>query len=74
MKNNDIAALILIASLSVIAAYFVASALIGQPGSESVKVKTATPISADVMEPDGKIFNKDAINPTVEVVIGDVQK
>jgi len=70
MKSSDIAALILIASISVLVAYFVADAVIGKPSSESVKVKTIAPISADVETPDKTIFNKDAINPTVEVEIG----
>lgn len=70
MKKNDIAAIILIASISVIFAYFVANAIIGSPSSQSVKVKTAQPITAEINEPDASIFNKDAINPTVEVEIG----
>lgn len=70
MKRTDIAALIFIASLSVLVAYFIADMVIGKPSSESVKVKTIAPISADVEQPDPSIFNKDAINPTVEVVIG----
>ncbi len=71
MKQSDIAALIIIASLSVLAAYFVADAVIGGPNSNSLTVKTATPITADLTEPDSSIFNDEAINPTVEVVIGD---
>jgi hypothetical protein len=70
MKNSDIAAIIVIASISVLIAYFVADAVIGKPSNDSVKVKTIAPISADVQTPDNSIFNKDAINPTVEVVIG----
>ena len=70
MKNTDKAALIFIASLSVLIAYFVASTWIGKPSSESVKVKTVEPISAEVVKPDATIFNKDAINPTVPVEIG----
>jgi hypothetical protein len=73
MKNTDIAAIILIASISMVGAYFVADAVIGKPSSVSVKVKTFTPISAEVETPDKSIFNKDAINPTVEVVIGESQ-
>lgn len=71
MKNSEIAAIILIAAVSIGVAYFVADAVIGKPSSESTKVKTATPISASIDEPDKTIFNKEAINPTVEVVIGD---
>lgn len=71
MKNSDIATLILIASASMLIAYFVTDGLIGKPANESVKVKTIDSISAEIQEPDENIFNKDAINPTVEVVIGD---
>ena len=70
MKRTDVAALIFIASLSVLVAYFIADMVIGKPTSESVKVKTMAPIRADIEQPDPSIFNKDAINPTVEVVIG----
>lgn len=71
MKNSDIAALILIASLSVIVAYFVANAVIGSPTGGNAKVKTIAPISSEITQPDKSIFNSDAINPTVEVEIGD---
>jgi len=71
MKRTDIAAIILIASLSVGVAYFVADAIIGKPSNASVKVKTTQLISAEIDQPDSKIFNSNAINPTVEVVIGD---
>jgi hypothetical protein len=73
MKRTDLAALIFIASLSVLVAYFVASAVIGKPSAESVKVKTIAPISSTIDQPDPSIFNKDAINPTVEVTIGGSQ-
>lgn len=71
MKKTDIAMIIFIAGLSVLLAYFVAKAVLGDVSEESVKVKTAVPISASVTEPDPTVFNKDAINPTVKVVIGE---
>lgn len=70
MKNTDIAAVILIASLSMLAAYFIADAVIGRPDAESVKVRTVDSLTSDVTPPDPSVFNKDAINPTVEVIIG----
>lgn len=70
MKKSDIAMIILIASVSVLIAYFVAKAVIGSPSSESVTVKTADPISPDVTQPDTSVFNRNAINPTVQVTIG----
>lgn len=71
MKKSDIAMIILIASISVLVAYFVAKAVLGDVQDQSVTVKTTEPITADVAEPDASIFNKNAINPTVEVIIGD---
>lgn len=71
MKKTDIAMIILIASMSVLVAYFIAGALpIFKSNQEPVKVKTVDTISAKVDEPNPSIFNKDAINPTVEVLIG----
>lgn len=72
MKKTDYAMIILIASVSVLIAYFVANAIPAlQTGrSEAVKVKVAEKISPTIAEPDPAIFNKDAINPTIEVTIG----
>jgi hypothetical protein len=71
MKQSDIAALIVIASITLLVAYFVADFFIGSPTGETQKVDTITKIDPEVKKPDSTIFNKDAINPTVEVVIGD---
>lgn len=62
--------IVLIASISVLVAYFVAKAILGDVHDQSVKVKVAEPISATITEPDTKTFNPNAINPTVEVIIG----
>lgn len=72
MKKTDIAMIVLIASMSVLVAYFVAGALpMFKSNQEPVKVKTVDAISPIVDDqPDPSIFNKDAINPTVEVLIG----
>ncbi len=70
MKKSDIAMIILIASVSILVAYFVAKSIVGDVQNQSVKVKVADPISATVDEPSPKVFNSNAINPTVEVIIG----
>lgn len=70
MKKTDIAMIILIASMAVLVSYFVAKSVIGDANKQSVKVKTAEAISADLSKPDPKTFNSNAINPTVEVTIG----
>lgn len=70
MKKNDIASIVLIASVSALVAWFSANAIIGSPKQDALKVKTATAISSTVEAPDKRIFNSKAINPTVERSIG----
>lgn len=70
MKKSDIAMIVLIAGISVLLAYFVASSLVAGLKTEPEKVKTAEAISSEVAEPNKAIFNENAINPTVRVDIG----
>lgn len=70
MKKSDLAMIILIVAISVLVSYFVAKSIIGDVGKQSVKVKTIEPISAELADPNAKVFNTNAINPTVEVTIG----
>ncbi len=70
MKKTDIAMIILISSVSILVAYFVVKGIMGDVKNETVQVKTAEPITVEVESPDPKIFNTNAINPTVEVIIG----
>lgn len=70
MKKSDIAMIILIAAVSMMLAYFGAQAILGNVQNESVEVKTIDRISTEVTEPDPSVFNSNAINPTVEVIIG----
>lgn len=70
MKRTDVAMIIFIASISVLGSYFIAKTVVGDAHSEAVTVKTADPISEEVETPDDRIFNQEAVNPTVEVYIG----
>lgn len=70
MKKSDIAMIILIASISVLVAYFVAKGVVGDTQNKSVQVKTTDPITTTIEQPDTTVFNSNAINPTVEVIIG----
>lgn len=75
MKKTDIAMIILVVAVSAAVAYGIVSAIPGLKLSDDpVKVKTIEKYSADVAEPDPKIFNKDAINPTVDVTIGETNE
>lgn len=69
MKKSDIAMIILIISASLIVAFFSAKAIFGDVYNESAKVKTVDAISSTVTELDTRVFNSDAVNPTVQVEI-----
>lgn len=71
MKKTDIAMIVLIATISVMVAFFVTQSVIGSPSNETVKVKTVEKITAEVTEPDPAIFNENAINPAVKIEIND---
>lgn len=71
MKKSEIAMIILIASISMMAAFFVANSLpFLKLDDKGVEVPTAAELSVDVAEPDPKVFNDEAINPTIKTVIG----
>jgi hypothetical protein len=70
MKKNDIALIVLIVSISLVITYFVAKAFIGNPQSKQVTAEVVEPIKPDLVDPSGKIFNRDAINPTIVIQIG----
>jgi hypothetical protein len=70
MKKNDIAIIILIVSISSVATYFIARAFMGDSSAKQVSAEVVEPITSSLVAPSDKIFNKDAINPTVVIQIG----
>ena len=71
MKKTDIAMIVLIAGFSVLVSYLVINSLAqGGFSEQTYEVKTTEPISNEYVKPSSEIFNKDAINPTVQVNIG----
>ena len=67
MKKTDIAIIIFIIGISAGIAYFVADKVFGGMTQDGVKVKTVDPITSTIAPVDKKIFNDNAINPSVEV-------
>lgn len=71
MKKTDIAMIVLIAGFSVLISYLIINSLAqGGFSEQTYGVKTTEPISNEYVKPSSEIFNKDAINPTVQVNIG----
>ncbi len=61
--------IIFIASVSMLVAYLIGNSVFGNIITKGENVKTIAPISTSVQTPDPTIFNKNAINPSVEVQI-----
>lgn len=74
MKQSDIALIILIAAISLVASYLVGGKIVNSPDHRSTAVEIAIPISPDFPEPSKKIFNDNPINPTENIKIGDANK
>lgn len=70
MKKSDWALIILIVALVGVASYFIVGALMPSPKDNPQTVPVAASFSGDIVDPSNKIFNSSAINPTVEVTIG----
>ncbi len=69
MKKTDIAMIVLIASVSVVVAFFVAKSVFGDVYTGTAKVKTIDKIDSTIVDPNPAIFNKNAINPAIQVQI-----
>ncbi|MBP5512415.1 hypothetical protein J6X90_03445 [Candidatus Saccharibacteria bacterium] len=73
MRQSDIFSIIIIASVGTMASYFAVNALLPNPDLAHAEIKTIDPISIELAEPDPEIFNPTAINPTVEVFVGECE-
>lgn len=71
MFQKDLATAIVVAVIGVVMAYFVTGLFVKNDNNASESVKTVdTSVSADVDEPNPEVFNYKALNPTVEVYVG----
>jgi hypothetical protein len=70
MKKSDIAVLVLIVSLTLVISFLLVKSLFGEPQNQNTKVEKVEPISASLVQPSANIFNREAINPTVVIQIG----
>ena len=71
MKKTDIAMIVLIAGVGILIAYFIAVNIpFLKIPEQGVEVQTVDSIGAEISEPSNSVFNAEAINPTVEIVVG----
>ena len=59
--------IVVIASISVLAAFFIGKSIFGDTYTGQTKVKVIDKIESSIVQPSSDIFNKNAINPTIQV-------
>lgn len=69
MKQSDIFSIVIIAVVGTLASYFAVNAFLDNPDNASATITTIQAISPELAVPDSELFNPNAINPTVEVMI-----
>ena len=73
--KTDLVSSIGVAILGVIVAYFICDILVGSFSTGDYTVKTIeTEVTADITNPDSSVFNYRALNPTVEVYVGNCKE
>ena len=71
MKQKDIALILVISFMSAVLAIVVSSLTFGSKSGKNLKSDIVTAISTDFKQPNPKYFNKDSIDPTQIIRIGD---
>lgn len=71
MKKSDIISVVMVAVIGVMVAIFLTNLLLGDPDMKTASFRSMPEIKSGIVEPDPEVFNDKAINPTVEVRVGD---
>lgn len=71
--KNDLITSIVLAIVGVVGAYFVCNLFAGEIQPYPIKVLDSS-VSNELAEPDPEVFNYHALNPTVEVYVGNCQE
>ena len=73
--KTDLISSIGVAVLGVIVSYFICNILVSTWTTDSYTVKTLeSEVTADITDPDSSVFNYRALNPTVEVYVGNCKE
>lgn len=73
MKQSDIFSILLVSSAGILIAFFGCNAILGNPDERTASFRVIEPISNSLATPNPETFNPEAINPTIEVYVGDCQ-
>ncbi len=70
MKKSDILTVIMVATVGTVVAAILCNMLLGDPNDKMVSFKNIQVVEPGLAIPDPEVFNMEAINPTVEVYVG----
>lgn len=74
MKQSDIFSIVVVASVGVLASFFICQSIMGKPEEAVVEFTgLGEVVTNELAEPDPEVFNTTAINPTIEVFVGDCE-
>jgi hypothetical protein len=71
MKQKDIIIIIIAVFISGLLSMFISNKLFSIPKDQQAEVEVVAPINAEFQQPDPRYFNKDSINPTQPIKIGE---
>ncbi len=71
MKQKDIILIVVIMIIAGIFSFIVSGMIFGKPADHKTQVEVVEPISADFPQVDQRYFNKDSIDSTQLIQIGD---
>lgn len=71
MKQKDITLIVVIVIVSGFFSLIISNIFISSSKNRSAKVEIVDPIDDEFPQPDRKYFNKDSIDPTKNIRIGD---
>ncbi|MDO4889707.1 MAG: hypothetical protein Q4A25_03420 [Candidatus Saccharibacteria bacterium] len=70
MKRKDIVSIVAVAILGIVAAIVAVNSILGDINDKSATFRSIEVVNSNVGTPDPEVFNPDAINPTVDVYVG----
>ncbi len=70
MKKSDILTVIMVATVGTVVAAILCNMLLGDPNDKMVSFKNVQVVEPGLAIPDPEVFHMEAINPTVEVYVG----
>jgi hypothetical protein len=71
MKQNDIILIIVMVFIGGVLSFFISKTVITSPKNRKEKVETVQAISSDFNQPSNTYFNKNSLDPTQLIKIGD---